>query len=731
MPRNIFAFVFAAVALLICGGKAVAASPTESILHSFGASPSGNDWPYASPFVGLTLDSAGNIYGTTTSNGLYNHGVVFKLTPSGTETVLYNFTGGTDGSYPDAGVILDAAGNVYGTAEEGGTSNQGVVFKIDTAGHETVLYNFTSASDGGQPQTAMVMDAAGNLYGGVNMGGSAGKGGIFKLTPSGAEVLLYSFTSGFGTAPAIDSAGNLYWAEPVGGTTTQGQLLQLDPLGNLTVLSTSITGSPYGALALDQAGNFYGVALNGGEYTLYQIDPQGNQTVMFTYLTENNYGYQPTGVAVDSAGNVYGSAYSGGQGSCLCGLVFEITAPGHELVLYNFQGAADGGDPVGGVTLDAAGNVYGLVSAFGPFNSGGVFMVGPNGTETLLGGFPGGDGAEPSGSPIRDAAGNLYGTTRAGGLYASGAVFKMDAEGNESVLYSIPGGAAGSGPYAGVILDSAGNLYGTTEFGGTAGSGVVFKVSPSGEGTVLYSFAGGTDGKTPLGDLALDAEGNLYGTTEFGGTANFGTVFKISPSGTETILYNFTGKSDGGEPWAGVITDASGNLYGTTLTSAGRCGVIYKLTPSGAETVLYSLSTASGCKPKGGLIFDSAGNLYGTASTGGAHNKGTVFQFSPAGQLTVLHSFPGGSTGSEPLGNIAFDTAGNIYGIASGGNQNMGIVFELLPSGAYKVLHKFLGGSDGDGPQGGVVLDSAGNVYGVTGGGGSPCGNGVVYKIRP
>src|ERR1035441_3236450 len=196
-------------------------------------------------------------------------------------------------------------------------------------------------------------------------------------------------------------------------------------------------------------------------------------------------------------------------------------------------------------------------------------------TETVLHSFTTNPpkGANPNGGVIRDSAGNLYGTTSAGGT-GYGVVFKVNTAGKETVLYSFTGGADGGQPHAGLILDSAGNLYGTTYAGGEGGAGVVFKVNMAGQETVLYSFTGGADGKRPNAGGIRDSGGNLYGTTQSGGTANSGVVYDLNTSGRGGVLYSFTGGADGGAPFAGVIRDSAGNLYGTT-SSGGTVSAVH------------------------------------------------------------------------------------------------------------------------------------------------------------
>jgi uncharacterized repeat protein (TIGR03803 family) len=331
------------------------------------------------------------------------------------------------------------------------------------------------------------------------------------------------------------------------------------------------------------------------------------------------------GVVRDLAGNLYGTTTYGGEKFCGfygtgCGVVYKLDPAGHEKRLYAFMGLADGGTPSYAGVIDSAGNLYGTTSQGGQGvpGSGVVYKLDPAGQETVLYTFTGGsDGANPSFGVVRDSAGNLYGTTGGGGD-CCGVVFKIDPSGQYTVLYTFTGGADGGYPGGGVIRDSAGNLYGTTENGGdlsctaffSPGCGVVFKVDPSGQETVLYSFTGGADGGFPfVAGVIRDPAGNLYGTTFAGGgsgcndSGGFGTdgcgvVYKLDTSGQETVLHTFTGGSDGGNPFPGLVRDRAGNLYGTTggggdlsctfYPYAPGCGVVFKVDPSGQETVLYS-----------------------------------------------------------------------------------------------------------------------------------------------
>jgi uncharacterized repeat protein (TIGR03803 family) len=377
----------------------------------------------------------------------------------------------------------------------------------------------------------------------------------------------------------------------------------------------------------------------------------------------------------------------------------------------------------------------------------------------------GADGANPEAGLIADGHGNLYGTTELGGANDAGTVFGLSpGEGGswtETVLHNFDH-QDGSAPVASLIFDAAGNLYGTTIGGGTHGYGTVFELSPNGSGgwteTVLHSFDNfGGDGNTPIAGLIRDAAGNLYGTTEAGGTAAFGcdtgcgTVFKLSPNGSggwsETVLHRFDG-DDGAKPFGGVIFDGTGNLYGTTSEGGrfgSRFGAVFQLSPNGSggwsETVLHAFAEddAAGSNPMDGLIFDAAGSLYGTAFEGGANRAGTAFKLSPNGSggwtATALHSFGGRDDGWNPDASLVFDTAGSLYGTTERGGvgKQQGTVYKLSPNGSggwtETALHVF-NRQNGAGPQAAVIVDSAGNVYGTTRNGGAH-NAGVVFQVAP
>lgn len=364
-------------------------------------------------------------------------------------------------------------------------------------------------------------------------------------------------------------------------------------------------------------------------------------SILHSFKRKGDGGNPQAGLLWSPIGDLYGTTFLGGEPSCSCGTVFKLLPNGDLAELYVFTGV-DGANPSASLIADRKGNLYGTTSQGGTsrLSHGTVFKFAPPATEgtrwslTVLHTFTGGvDGANPYAAVIRDNAGNLYGTTYGGGTFAAGIVFKLDPTGTETPLYSFAGAPDGAHPYAALVRDGAGNLYGTTLLGGAFNKGTVFELDATGKETVLYSFTGGTDGAYPNAALTLDPSGNLYGTAnEAGGPGDNGTVFKLDKTGTFTVLYTFPGGTGGSSPDAGLIRDESGNLYGTTTEGGDRDGdgTVFKIDQTGALTYLHIFAGgAGGAYPYAGLVRDPAGNLYGTAVDVGPNGNGVAFKITP------------------------------------------------------------------------------------------------------
>jgi uncharacterized repeat protein (TIGR03803 family) len=380
-------------------------------------------------------------------------------------------------------------------------------------------------------------------------------------------------------------------------------------------------------------------------------------------------------------------------------------------VLYTFAGKGDGKYPEARLLPNKADGFYSTTFNGGSFDYGTIFGISAQGKEAVLHSFWGGDGSGPWAALIQDSAGNFYGTTDDGGtleggacVHGCGTVFKLDPAGKLTVLHAFTGGTDGGQPEASLVQDDVGNLYGTTTVGGDLscgygmGCGVVFKVETNGNETVLHAFSGTPDGWRPT-ELVSDGKGNFYGTTWFGGTFDYGTLFKLDATGTETVLYSFDGIAGGEYPNGPLVSDAQGNVYGTTNgggdSSCYLCGVVFRLDTAGNETVLHTFTGApnDGAFPYAGLIRDRSGNLYGTTWAGGSTGClglgcGTVFRVDMNGNETILHGFTGGSDGGVPRERLVMDRSGSLFGTAPEGgdpscgggvDSGCGVVFKIAP----------------------------------------------------
>ena len=352
---------------------------------------------------------------------------------------------------------------------------------------------------------------------------------------------------------------------------------------------------------------------------------------------------------------------------------------------------------------------------------------------TTLLSFDGTNGADPHAGLVQGTNGNLYGITIAGGAHRFGTVFEITTSGKLTTLHSFcsqtdcPDGDPTALSLAGLVQATDGNLYGTTRNGGTNNFGTVFKVSPSGSLITLHSFKGGAGpGCDPEAGLVEGTDGNLYGTNSYCGQHGYGTVFRITPTGTATLLHSFF--SDGGDPVAGLVQGTDGNFYGTTTTGGAHgWGTVFKMTASGTVVTLHSFDFTDGTLPAA-LVQGSDGNFYGTTESGGAHSDGTVFKMIPTGALTTLHSFSYATDGGDPVGALVQATDGSFYGTTYlGGAHTYGTVFKISPTGTFMTLQNF-DGTDGVAPEGTLVQATNGKIYGTTSEGGTANG-GTVFSL--
>jgi len=631
------------------------------------------------------------------------------------------------------------------------------------AGQEKILHRFNTLWNGAAPASTLIADADGNLYGTAEGGGAQGRGVVFKLTKSKNGTWKESVLHSFGNSPdgfqptsslTFDTKGNLY------GTTVYG-----------------------GSSKLGACPNFCG--------TVFELTPQTDGTwkesILWNFQGSPDGSSPLGGVAVDSAGDVFGTTYQGGVNNL--GTVFKLTesSPGHwtEVTLHSFTGGPDGEEPTGGLVRGQNGGFYGT-------SNGTVFELTP--------GTSGSWGFQVLyqvsnyivGNLVVNPAGDLFGLTSSGGDPNCGCGFAFSLTPSSqgfsfTQLYTFKGGSDGSMPMAGLAMASDGTLFGTTNYGGdkscssdVCGYGTVFELIPGSSAwseEVLYRFNSKYEGAGvfPLAGLFIDSGENLYGSTFEGCIAGAGTVFRLARGSNDRwalgVINAFGRYTDGWQPAPALVSDSSGNLYGTTpfggTGACGEvgvpgCGMVFQMTPNGKgwkESTIYNFGmpqlTNDGASPESSLILDAQGSLYGTTSVGGNQSAaceglyyntgtcGTVFKLSrdSRGQWheQVLYEFQGGSDGANPVAALTFDAQGNLYGTTSSGGgcaaykYGCGTVFELLPDGhggwTEKMLYVFQGTSDGFTPSSSLIFDHAGNLYGTTNGLGSNAG--TVFKLSP
>jgi uncharacterized repeat protein (TIGR03803 family) len=764
------------VGILAIGLSIAAEASTEYVVHAFVPFPGGG-----LPFATVVQASDGNLYGTTYRGGTNDLGTVYRVTDlAGTpvKTVIHSFTGGADGAYPYASLVEASNGNLYGTTSSGGVGGAGTVFSItDLAGNptESVVHAFTGGNDGSNPMTSLIQASDGKLYGTAG-GGTNGAGTVFAISNLGGtstENVIYSFAGapdGNGPSSALVQAadGNLYGTTQSGGSSGYGGTVFV--IGNLGGTPTESIiysfsggadgGYPVSGLIQASDGNLYGTTQYGGSNnvgTVFEIvDPGGTplESVIYSFMGATDGSYPQASLLQASDGNLYGATAFGGSSSV--GTVFEISGLGGiatESVVYSFAGGTDGAFPYAGLIQASDGSLYGTAGQSLTSNVGTVFRIsGVGGTPAfdVVVEFRGSDGAYATATLIQGSDGNLYGTTGYGGSSDFGSVLKITNPGGavtEALVHSFTGQftSDGANPGAQVTQASDGSLYGTTVDGGAYGWGSVFRISGL-AGTpaesIVYSFAAGADGMGPEGSLIQASDGNLYGTTFYGGANNAGTVFRISGlpgTPTETIIHDFGGASDGANPAAALLQASDGNLYGTTSSGGTGYGTVFRIKDPGgasAESVVYGFAGGSdGAFPYASLIQTSSGDLYGTTYRGGPNDSGAVFRISNVGGTPVeniVYAFSGSTDGGTPFASLFEAPDGSLYGTSrDGGAAGLGTVFNIADPGGTpgeSVVYSFLGGTDGANPVSSLIRTIDGNLFGITHNGG-PSDVGVVFEI--
>ena len=569
----------------------------------------------------LVIGADGNFYGATYSGGANGYGTIFKMTTTGTLTVLHSLSSAADGANCYGSLVKGTDNNFYGTTNGGGTSGQGTIFKITPAGVYTVLRQMNSSTDGGHSQSDLIQATDGNFYSMAQSGGTNNLGTIFKISSTGTFTLLRSLASVDGSGPygslLQGTDGNFYGMTSGGGANSGGTVFKITPTGTLTVLhsllSTADGSSPRGSLAKGTDGNYYGMTYIGGSNffgTLFKTTPTGTFTVLsqFNGAAQGNAPYETLLKGNDSA--YYGTASSGGVYNY--GTIFKICG-GTVSILHSFNRTIDGAAPKGSLILATDNNFYGTTSDGGTASSGTIFKITAGGVYTVLKHLSSAvDGSIPLGSLVQATDGNFYGMTSAGGTGGAGTIFKLTTAGVYSVLRNLVSATDGANPQGSLVQGTDGNFYGMTY-----SNGRIFNITTAGVFTALHTLVSATEGSYPSGSLVLGTDGKFYGTTSGGGTNNAGTIFKVTTTGTVSVMRQLTAATDGSVPKGNLLIGNDGNFYGTTSTGGTNgVGTIFKITSTGTYTVLRQLNMATdGGNAYGSLIIAPINNLIANAQS--------------------------------------------------------------------------------------------------------------------
>lgn len=689
-------------------------------------------------------DGAGNLWGTSYTGGVYSYGTVFKVNLStGAITKVADFanstTGDDRGGGPSAPLVSDGAGNFWGTTVFGGAYGYGTVFKVDVStGAITTVVDFDGPESddyrGAWPMGSLVMDGSGNLWGTTSNSGNGGCGTVFEVNASTGVMTT-----------VVDFANN---------TTDDNR-----------------GGNPMAGLVSDGAGNFWGTTQQGGANfagTVFEVNAStGAVTTIVDFLDSSfgdNRGAHPlAGLVSDGSGNLWGTTSASGSGGF--GTAFAVNVTTGAIVTYvDFNrwlttGNSRGGAPQADLVDDGTGNLWGTTSIGSTYDGGTIFKidVSTGAITTVADLNPALTGSGSQGALVSDGSGNFWGTARQGafGATENGTIFKINT--GTLAVTAIDLVSMGTSPQAGLVSDSAGNLWGVASSGGAYNWGTVYKVDPNtGVITTVVDFAGtttgGNRGGTPVTELVSDGAGNFWGTTSNGGASQVGTVFKVNAStGAITTVVDFTvattGSSRGNHPAGALVSDGAGNFWGTTGNGGAHFnGTVFEIDIStGAITTVLDFARTTtgdnrGGNPFAGLVSDGAGSFWGTTYSGGASSSGTIFKVNAStGVITTVVDFTGGTTGNgrggNPFARLASDGSGNLWGTtcASGAAGN-GTVFKVnISTGAITTVVDFTGGTTGNGrggtPIAPLVSDGSGNLWGTTNRSGAN-GGGTVFEVN-
>jgi len=738
--------------LLACVGLTPARASFTN-LHDFSANYNSGAYP-----VGKLAVRNGVLYGVT-RYGNNGHGGAFKMTTAGAVTNLVNFAGGaTNPSLPNAGLVYDPATDAfYGTSINGGTDNQGTVFKMTPAGVVTILHSFTgydsgnpAASDGDGPYAGLLLASDGNLYGVTYQGGEFNEGTIFKITTGGTYTLLKSVEDSVDgvrllfTGLAEGTDGMLYGASYY-SPGVNGAIYKINKNGTgfglvHTFPSNDPAGhNPYSDLIRASDGHLYGTCLSGGTNNLGTVYRVNTSTSAVTPLwvfdgftggtPANNYANSPQyRLLQGSDGKLYGTSREGGYYGY--GTAFKLTLTGDCTVLTHFNqaDAREFANP-----LTQIGSNFYCTSFYGGLSGtlestdgyGAAMQIKASGALTVIHSFFLRDGYTSYGGLIQNGT-KYYGVCYYGGAYGHGLIFEITAGGAFKIIHHLNNYLQEGYYPAGGLVKGPGtdkNMYGTTTSGGRYGHGTIFKVTTTGKFTVLHHFRY-QEGYYPTSRLLVGTDKNLYGTCYYGGAAAVGSIFCVDRAGQKYKTIHHFANLDGRYPSCTLAQDpVSKRLYGTAHQGgANNLGTVYSLKTDGSGFMVLHNFTSASSGPYhpyyAGPLVLSGGFLYGVTYYGGTSGHGAIFKTNVStGATTAFFNFNNSSGhGANPTGGLFLAGDGFFYGTClNGGSSGAGTIWKVnATTAAFTLLKALVGATDGNDPFGGVIRGTDGQLYGTT-----------------
>jgi uncharacterized repeat protein (TIGR03803 family) len=708
----------------------------------------------SNPQARLLVDSNGTLYGTTYQGGSAGRGTIFAIDPDGSDfKLLHQFRSvGNDGARPYADLGFGPDGAIYGTTEKGGNNDGGTIFRIrsDGGGYQ-VLFRFAAAG-GYWPRGHLLHGPDGYFYSTTQFGGAGNRGAVYKIRPDGTGfAVLYAFGGQVGdggdpdTGLTLGRNGLLYGVTSTGGTFGSGTVFRLARDGSAFTYLHHFDGTngwePDGQLLQLSDGLLYGTTQYTGvneRPIIYRINEDGSRFEIIKRLSAPDGDPQIflAGLTLGNDGALYGSLVTG---------VIKIRPDGSDFqVLHRFASPSVGdGLAAYGLVNGIDGALFGVTGMGGTNRQGVIFRINTTGSGySILHHFlhsPHGP-ALPRRSLLKTDSGSFYGTSEAGGSTNAGAVFSLRANGDDAQLLFSFGEGTNTARLPSVLCEANdGFLYGTTMQGGNFNAGTIFRIGKNGSNFSVLRHLGATgDPRAPRSGLILDTAGWLYGTSFGGGTAGGGTVYKLHKITAEFALLHSLSAADGYQPMCELVRSADGNLYGTAgLGGSQNMGVIFRIRSDGSNyTVLHSFSGgAQGQNPQSGLMIGSDGRLYGTTARQLGSFAGTVYALNLDGSgFQTLRSFPNaGIEPKQPRHVLVEGPDGALYGTTTGGGAyNKGALFRIRKNGSgFEVLQEFDGSSgDGEIPSAGLTPVGDGSFLGVTEAGGAT-GTGIVFRFDP